>query len=69
MGILRSTWLGVFALAVAMHACAPTPIWAVDVSSPAILQMYEAKWTTIENRMADIFQAGYGQMWLPTPER
>jgi glycosidase len=42
---------------------------AVDESAPAILQMYEAKWTTIEDRMADIFQAGYGQMWLPPPQR
>ena len=42
---------------------------AVDVSQPAILQMFEAKWGTIEDRMADIFQVGYGQMWLPPPER
>lgn len=42
---------------------------AQDRSEPAILQMFEAKWTTIENRMADIFQVGYGQMWLPPPQR
>ncbi len=42
---------------------------AEDVSQPAILQMFEAKWDTIEDRMTDIFQAGYGQMWLPPPER
>lgn len=40
-----------------------------DVSSPAILQMFEARWDTIEDRMADIFQVGYGQMWLPPPQR
>ncbi len=44
-------------------------VMAEDSSPPAILQMFEAKWTTIENRMADIFQAGYGQMWLPPPQR
>src|SRR4051812_19386595 len=44
-------------------------VQAEDVSQPAILQMFEARWTTIEDRMADIFQAGYGQMWLPPPNR
>jgi glycosidase len=42
---------------------------AEDVSSPAILQMFEAKWSTIEDRMADIFNVGYGQMWMPPPQR
>jgi alpha-amylase len=42
---------------------------ADDVSQPAMLQMFEAKWQTIENRMPDIFQTGYGQMWLPPPQR
>jgi alpha-amylase len=42
---------------------------AEDVSQPAILQMFEAKWDTIEDRMADIFATGYGQMWLPPPQR
>ena len=42
---------------------------AADVSAPATLQMFEAHWTTIEDRMADIFQAGYGAMWLPPPGR
>ena len=31
--------------------------------------MFEAKWETIEDRMADIFVAGYGRMWLPPPAR
>ncbi|MGD9634827.1 MAG: hypothetical protein AB7G28_07690 [Pirellulales bacterium] len=39
------------------------------MSSPAILQMFEARWDTIEDRMADIFEVGYGQMWLPPPQR
>lgn len=42
---------------------------AVDRSEPAMLQMFEAKWTTIEERMPDIFATGYGQMWLPPPQR
>jgi glycosidase len=42
---------------------------AVDSSQPALLQMFEARWDTIEDRMADIFQVGYGQMWLPPPGR
>lgn len=42
---------------------------AEDTSAPAILQMFEARWDTIEDRMADVFQVGYGQMWLPPPER
>jgi glycosidase len=43
--------------------------WAQDISQPAILQMFEAQWDTIEDRMADIFDVGYGQMWLPPPQR
>jgi glycosidase len=31
--------------------------------------MFEARWDTIEDRMADIFDVGYGQMWLPPPAR
>ena len=42
---------------------------AVDVSEPAILQMFEARWDTIEDRMADIFEVGYGKMWYPPPQK
>ena len=42
---------------------------AEDASAPAILQMFEASWDTIEDRMADIFEVGYGRMWLPPPQR
>jgi glycosidase len=45
------------------------PAWAEVSSSPAILQMFEASWGTVENRMADVFDTGYGKMWLPPPER
>jgi alpha-amylase len=52
-------------------ACLAPP-WSArgeDTSAPAILQMYEARWDTIEDRMADIHNVGYGQMWLPPPQR
>jgi glycosidase len=55
--------------AAVMLAAWPHALRADDVSQPAMLQMFEAKWQTIENRMPDIFQTGYGQMWLPPPER
>ncbi|WP_197530624.1 hypothetical protein [Bythopirellula polymerisocia] len=42
---------------------------AQDTSAPATLQMFEAKWDTIENRQVDLFYAGYGAMWLPPPQR
>jgi glycosidase len=42
---------------------------AQDVSEPAILQMFEARWDTIEDRMADIFEVGYGKMWYPPPQK
>lgn len=42
---------------------------AEGVSSPAILQMFEARWDTIEDRMADIHAVGYGRMWVPPPNQ
>lgn len=42
---------------------------AQDVSQPAILQLFEAKWDVMEDRMADIFEVGYGRMWVPAPAR
>ncbi len=42
---------------------------AQDASNPAILQMFEARWETIEQRMVDVFYAGYGGMWVPPPGR
>ena len=38
-------------------------------SAPAMLQMFEAKYDAIEDRMVDLFYAGYGQLWLPPPSR
>ena len=42
---------------------------AEDVSAPAILQIFEARWDTIGDRRADIFQVGYGRLWVPSPAR
>src|SRR4051794_11241271 len=42
---------------------------AVDNSSPAILQDFENTYGTIENRMADVFAAGYGGIYTPPPGR
>jgi glycosidase len=50
-------------------ASAVSPVRAVDVSAPAILQIFEARWETIEDRMADIHAVGYGRLWLPPPAR
>ena len=50
-------------------AVVPLRASATDTSAPAMLEMFEASWSTLQNRMPDIFQAGYGQMWLPPPER
>lgn len=42
---------------------------AQDASSPAYLQFFEARWDTIEERQVDVFNTGYGGMWLPPPTR
>jgi alpha-amylase len=55
-----------FALLLSWFASLAT---AEDVSAPATLQIFEAKWNTINNRMVDIFETGYGRLWLPPPTR
>lgn len=40
---------------------------AYDVSPPAILQDFESSYTSIDNKMADIFESGYGGVYLPPP--
>lgn len=42
---------------------------AQSASSPAILQIFEAQWGNIENRVADIHNAGYGRLWVPPPSK
>ncbi len=53
-----------------LAAVALSPLAAAqDASSPAILQLFEARWDNIEDRMADIHAVGYGRMWVPPPNR
>jgi hypothetical protein len=40
-----------------------------DVSAPPILQVFEATDSTVEARTPDIFNAGYGAVYLPPPGR
>jgi alpha-amylase len=42
---------------------------AYDNSPPAFLQYFEGRYETIEHRVADVWRAGYGQLWLPPPGR
>lgn len=55
--------------AVALAVLCAAGAKAQDVSQPAILQLFEAKWDVMEDRMADIFEVGYGRMWVPAPAR
>jgi alpha-amylase len=57
------------ALASAALAICPPPALAQDTSNPAMIQLFEARWDTIESRMIDVFYAGYGGMWVPPPSR
>src|SRR5260221_14764353 len=40
-----------------------------DISPPPILQWFECRYATMQNRIADLFQAGYGAVWIPPPGR
>lgn len=42
---------------------------AQDVSQPVILQYFEGSYGTIEQRLPDIFNAGYGMIYTPPPGR
>jgi alpha-amylase len=55
-------------IAILLSWCVPYAL-AEDVSAPATLQIFEAKWNTIDERMVDIFETGYGRLWLPPPSR
>jgi len=47
----------------------PASTQGVDQSPPPILQWFESSYQTIESRLADVFMAGYGFVWLPPPYR
>lgn len=55
--------------ALAWALFAPHIVSAQAVSEPPLLQIFEAKWDTIESRMPDVFGVGYGGMWVPPPGR
>ncbi len=38
-------------------------------SAPPILQWFESSFDTIEERVPDLFELGYGSLWLPPPGR
>jgi glycosidase len=56
-------------LLAALLAAASLQAWAVDVSPPPILQWFESSYRTVDARVADLFMAGYGFVWLPPPSR
>ena len=60
----RCRWLMVLIVALGWGSAA-----GQDVSPPPTLQLFDARWETIEHRMADVFMAGYGSMWVPPPSR
>jgi alpha-amylase len=55
--------------ALALLAGAVHPALALDQSPPPILQWFESSYQTIEERVPDLFLAGYGFVWLPPPSR
>ena len=58
-----TTCLGIAAIAFITRA------EAQNVSAPPILQLFELRWENMEDRMADIFDVGYGRMWVPPAAR
>ncbi len=48
---------------------ASTAAFGQDTSAPAILQYFESRWDTVEDRTIDSFYAGYGGMWVPPTGR
>lgn len=52
-----------------IHLTEGRPLRAQNASAPAMLQIFEARWETVEDRMADIFEVGYGRLWIPPTGR
>ena len=52
-----------------LFAALPFPAHAenYNVSQPVILQDFNSSYLSIENKMPDIFQSGYGSVYLPPP--
>jgi len=54
------------ALATTGYTGLPNP-YPYNVSDPVILQDFESSYLSIENKMPDIFESGYGGVYLPPP--
>jgi hypothetical protein len=63
---LRRRWA---LLATAFFALALGPALAVDQSPPPILQWFDTSYRAMEERIPDLFLAGYGFVWVPPPFR
>ena len=70
MGDVRGMRWAIAAVAVVASVLASAArLRAEDVSQPAILQWFEATYSTMENRAPDMFLAGYGTAYTPPPGR
>src|ERR1700722_10869689 len=54
-------------LAIATVLCSNRIAGAYDVSAPVILQDFESSYLSIDKKMPDIFESGYGGVYLPPP--
>ncbi|MEX0643542.1 MAG: alpha-amylase family glycosyl hydrolase, partial [Pirellulales bacterium] len=60
-------WICILGWCAVLAAATSRTAHAVDVSPPAFLQWFESRYDTIENRIPDLWAAGYGRIWLPPP--
>ena len=65
----RSAAAGAVAAAAVISAALAPAASAQDASPAPILQWFESTYATQEDRMADVFMAGYGAIWFPPPGR
>lgn len=56
-------------LSLALACTISTHVFAADNSAPAMIQYFESQWRTVETRTPDIFNAGYGGIWIPPAYR
>ena len=59
----------ILSLTVMILLAVSTQARAQDVSSAPFLQIFDASYDTVEDRLADMFVAGYERLWLPPPAR
>ncbi|HMD53093.1 MAG TPA: hypothetical protein VKJ65_00890, partial [Phycisphaerae bacterium] len=61
-GLCAGWWLGAQPFARGQAYPVSDSTSGADYSAPAILDYFGASWNQIENRMPDIFDAGYGTL-------